>query len=107
MTEARGTYRLRQRLEHQATEWTAATVDGFRLDLVTQFAVEWLALEAQEHALQAARGQLCAEAEQRGVPTETVRVALRHLAAVQGLRTSAAVLHAVLVVCSPLVEGAQ
>lgn len=104
MTESRTGYRMAQRLEHDRTPWTAATVDGVRLDLVAQFAVEWLALEAQAQALQAARFRLCAEANARGVPTETVLVALRQLAEVRRLGTPPSVLPAVLVVCAPLVE---
>ncbi len=106
MTEARAPYRLtpRARLEQEAPCWTAATVEGVRLDLVAQFAVEWLALEAQAHDLEHARAQLCQQAEARGVPVPTVLTGLRHLADVQHLETSPAVLAAMFTVLKPLVE---
>lgn len=104
MTEKRTGYRLTPRLERHADEWTAATVHGARLDLVAQFAVEWLALEAQERALVQARYRLCHEAEAAGMPVPTILTALRHLADVQRLETPTDVLLAVMLVLRPLVE---
>jgi len=106
MTDPRGPYRLtpRERLEQEAPEWTAATIDGMRLDLVAQFAVEWLALEAQLRDLEHARYQLCQQAQARGVPVPCVLAALRHLADIERLETTPAVFQACLVVLKPLTE---